>query len=83
MKSKILIASGLALLTSVAAMAQLPVPLNQIPSRIVGHPPEPLQLVAFIAGAAPTVTAHGVSLRSVLAGRADVTTPSVPIDVRN
>src|SRR3954470_10895906 len=40
MKNSLFIASSLALLNSVAALAQLPVPLNTLPSRIAGHLPE-------------------------------------------
>jgi uncharacterized protein (TIGR03437 family) len=34
-------ASGLALFTAVVSVAQVPVPLNALPSRVVGHLPEP------------------------------------------
>jgi uncharacterized protein (TIGR03437 family) len=40
MKNSLFIASSLALLNSIAALAQLPVPLNALPSRIAGHLPE-------------------------------------------
>jgi uncharacterized protein (TIGR03437 family) len=40
MKTSLFIASSLALLNSVVALAQLPVPLNSVPSRIAGHLPE-------------------------------------------
>jgi len=40
MKKSLFIASSLALLNSIAALAQLPVPLNSLPSRIAGHLPE-------------------------------------------
>src|SRR5690242_15567523 len=42
MKKNALFASGLALVSAVLATAQLPIPLNTSPSRIVGHVAEPL-----------------------------------------
>jgi uncharacterized protein (TIGR03437 family) len=46
MKTSLFLASTLALLNSVAALAQLPVPLNSVPSRIAGHLPESVPATA-------------------------------------
>jgi uncharacterized protein (TIGR03437 family) len=46
MKKNVLSACSLALLTSLAALAQLPVPLNVLPSRIAGHLPESVPATA-------------------------------------
>ncbi len=43
MKNSVFLASGLVFFTAIASLAQLPVPLNQLPSRIVGHPAEGVQ----------------------------------------
>src|SRR4051794_37339271 len=42
MRQNYLVSSSLAVLTAVVSLAQTPVPLNTTPSRIVGHPAEPV-----------------------------------------
>lgn len=44
MKKNLLFASSLALLSAVASLAQLPVPLNVLPSRVAGHLPEQMPI---------------------------------------
>ena len=65
MKNCLLISCGLAALTVVVSQAQTPVPLNQIPSRIVGHPSEglaPLSLAPNLVEGRELYFPEGIAL---------------------